>query len=68
MAKKMKFKPVATVMWIVGVLVALAVGFGMTSGTLSIPLIHTVITMTAGWIIVVLTIIGAVMALMKQIM
>ena len=62
MAKK-KFKLVATIMWVVGVLVALAVGYGMASKVLMIPIIPAILTVTAGWIIVVLTIIGAVLAI-----
>lgn len=54
------------VMWIVGVLVGLAVGFGMTSGTLSIPFIPSIIVVIAGWIVVIGTIIGVIMALIKS--
>ncbi len=55
-------------MWLVGVLVSLAVGFGMTSGGAlnnAIPYIPNVITSIAGWIIVIGTIIGVVMAIVK---
>jgi len=44
-----------------GVLVALAVGFGMAYGTLIVPVIPTVLTTAAGWIVVVLTVLGAIL-------
>lgn len=60
-------RPLASVLglivWLVGVLVSLAVGFGMTSGTLNIPYIHPLFTITAGWIVVVLTILGVLLKL-----
>lgn len=63
MAKKTEFMQI--IIWIVGVLVSLAVGFGMTSLTLSIPYIPDVVTQIAGWIVVIGTIVGVVMALIK---
>ena len=57
---------VAIALWITGVLVALAVGFGMTSGALSIPWLPEALTMTAGWIVVVLTILGVVLAIIDR--
>ena len=64
MAKKLN--PVNVVMWLVGVLVALAVGFGMTAEVLVIPVIPALVTIAAGWIIIVMTIIGVIMTLIKQ--
>ncbi len=52
------------IMWIVGVLVSLAVGFGMTSGTLVIPFIPSIITVIAGWIVVIGAIVGVILAIM----
>lgn len=63
MAKKVKF--LGVIMWIVGVLVSLAVGFGMTSLTLSVPYIPNVLTQIAGWVVVTGTIIGIITALVK---
>ena len=57
---------VAIALWITGVLVALAVVFGMTSSALSIPWLPEVLTMTAGWIVVVLTILGVVLAIIDR--
>ena len=63
MAKKSEFLQI--VIWIVGVLVSLAVGFGMTSLTLAVPYIPAVVTQIAGWIVVIGTVVGVVMALAK---
>ena len=52
-------------MWIVGVLVSLAVGFGMVDGILSVRYIPEVITVIAGWIVVIGTLIGVLMAIFK---
>ena len=49
------------VAWITGVLVSLAVGFGMIGETLVIPSIPAVVTVTAGWIVVVLALLGALL-------
>jgi len=62
---KQKFKPVAATMSLVGILVALAVGFGMTSGILVVPFIPGLVTVVAGWIVVIATIAGAIMGLME---
>jgi len=52
---------------IVGVLVSLAVGFGMTSGTLTVPFLPAIIAVIAGWIVVIGTIIGVIMAIVKAV-
>ena len=65
MAKKLDI--VALLAWIVGILVSLAVGFGMVSKTLIIPKIPEVITTTAGWVVVVVTIVGIILAIVKKI-
>ena len=49
------------VLWLVGILVFLAVGFGMIGETLIVPWIPVLITITAGWFVVVLTILGFVL-------
>jgi hypothetical protein len=62
-----KSRPISTlvslVVWLTGVLVSLAVGFGMTSGTLSIPWIPLVITIWAGWVVVILTVLSIILAI-----
>lgn len=60
-------KLVSAVMWIVGVLVALAVGFGMADGALSVRFIPAVITQIAGWIVVIMTLLGIVLAIIDAI-
>ena len=53
------------VAWLTGVIVSLAVGFGLVSGTLSVPYIG-VVNQIAGWIVVVTTIISLILAVMRQ--
>jgi hypothetical protein len=52
--------------WIVGVLVSLAVGSGMIDGTLMVPGIPSIITMIAGWIVVVGAILGVILAIFSR--
>ena len=56
------------VVWLTGVIVSLAVGFGMIGGTLSLPtwLGGTVVAMIAGWIVVITTLLSVILALIKQ--
>jgi hypothetical protein len=54
--------------WITGVLVSLAVGFGMIGNTLTIPYFDNLwgLTVLAGWIVVVLTVISVVLAIIDR--
>ena len=52
--------------WIVGVIVSLAVGSGMIDGTLSIPAIPSIITVIAGWIVVIGAILSVVLAIFSK--
>ncbi len=56
------------VAWLTGVIVALAVGFGMVGGTLTLPtwLGGDIVAMVAGWIVVLTTALGVVLAILKQ--
>jgi len=54
------------VMWLTGVLVSLAVGFGMIGGTLTVQYIPEIVTVVAGWIVVITTLISTVLALLKK--
>ena len=56
---------VGLVMWIVNTLVSLAVGFGLVSQTLTVPYIPAIITVIAGWIVVIGIVVGVVMAIIK---
>lgn len=52
--------------WLTGVLVSLAVGFGMIDSVLIVKWIPLIVTQLAGWIVVVLTILGAVLAILNK--
>ena len=57
------------VVWVAGVLVSLAVGFGMIDGTLSIPwggLTMMAVTAIAGWVVVILALLGVVLAIVDR--
>lgn len=71
MAKKLKGSKVLNfVAWLTGVIVSLAVGFAMVGGTLTVPWLDAlgagVITMVAGWIVVIATLVSVVLAILKQ--
>lgn len=48
---------------LVGVLVSLSVGSGMATEVLTVPYIPAIVTVVAGWIVIVGTILSVVMAL-----
>tara|TARA_Y100000310_G_C20455862_1_gene703011 strand:- start:660 stop:860 length:201 start_codon:yes stop_codon:yes gene_type:complete len=54
------------VAWLTGILVSLAVGFAMIDGVIAVRWIPEVVTMVAGWIVVVSTALSAVLAILKQ--
>lgn len=56
------------VAWLTGVLVSLAVGFGMIGATLTLPgwLGGNTVAMIAGYIVVITTALGVILALLKQ--
>lgn len=62
----MKDNLVGVLTWIVGVIVALAVGSGMIDSTLMIPGIPIVITVIAGWIVVVGAILSLILAIFNK--
>ena len=49
--------------WLTGILVSLAVGFGMIDQILIVRWIPEIVTVIAGWIVVVLTIASIVLAI-----
>ncbi len=65
-----KSKPVANLVniaaWITGVLVSLAVGFGMVDSVLTVRFIPTVVTVIAGWLVVILTVISIILAIANK--
>lgn len=56
------------VAWLTGVIVSLSVGFGMIGGTLSLPswLGGATVAMIAGWIVVITTALGAILAILNK--
>ncbi len=71
MAKKMMgSKVLSFVAWLTGVLVSLAVGFAMVGGTLTVPWLDAlgagVVTMVAGWIVVIATLVSVILAILNQ--
>ena len=68
MAKK-DFKLIDTIAWVTGILVSLSVGFGMIGKTLTIPFLSmggNIITVLAGWIVVIGTIVGLILAIFNK--
>lgn len=69
-----KARPISTlvniVVWLTGILVSLAVGFGMVGKTLTVPYISDIasgaITVWAGWIVVILTLLGVILAIVER--
>jgi len=66
MAKKQNSTVLNFVAWFTGVVVALAVGFGMIDGVLAIKWIPDVITIVVGWIVVLTTLLGAILAIVNK--
>ena len=62
----MKDNLIGIILWIVGILVSLSVGSGMIDKTLTIPMIPSIITIIAGWIVVVGAIISLVLAIFNK--
>ncbi len=54
------------VVWIVSILVSLAVGFGMIDGILTVRYVPEIVTVIAGWVVVILTLVGLVLALIGK--
>jgi purine-cytosine permease-like protein len=52
--------------WIVGIIVSLAVGSGMINGPLTVPVIPEIITIVAGWIVVIGAILSVVLAIFNK--
>ena len=55
------------VVWVTAFLVSLAVGFGMVDGVLSVRFIPEVVTVAAGWIVVILTVLGVILKIIGEI-
>jgi len=59
------------IVWLVGVLVALAVGFGMIGRNgvpiLKIMYIPDIVTVTAGWFVVILVLLGVLLKIIDKV-
>ncbi|MCR4285170.1 MAG: hypothetical protein NUV97_03960 [archaeon] len=62
----MKDNLISLFTWIVGIIVSLAVGSGMIQGVLEIPGIPSVITIIAGWVVVIGAILSLVLAIFNK--
>jgi hypothetical protein len=51
--------------WLTGVIVSLAVGFGMVDKVLSVRFIPLEITFIFGWIVIVTTLLGVLFAVLR---
>lgn len=62
-----KTRPISTlvslVVWLTGILVSLAVGFGMIDKVLTVAWINPIVTMWAGWVVVILTLLSVILAI-----
>jgi hypothetical protein len=70
---KQKSKILGVVAWITGIVVSLAVGFGLVNGVLGLPswlgggtVVGDFIVMAVGWIVVATTLISAILAVLEQ--
>lgn len=54
--------------WLTGVLVSLSIGFAMIGGTLTLPtwIGGSILATIVGWVVIITTVIGAVMAILQQ--
>lgn len=68
MAKQKGGRVLNFVAWLTGVIVSLAVGFAMIGGTLTLPswLGGDILAMVAGWVVVITTLLGVVLAILRQ--
>lgn len=65
MAKK-ETSIVSLFVWVVGLIVALAVGSGMIDKTLKVWFLPEIVTIVAGWIVVVGAILSVVLAIFDK--
>lgn len=65
MASKQSTKVLNFITWLTGVMVSLAVGFALISGTLSVPYVG-IINNIAGLVVVITTLFSVVLALLNK--
>ncbi|NCN99325.1 hypothetical protein COU62_02245 [Candidatus Pacearchaeota archaeon CG10_big_fil_rev_8_21_14_0_10_35_219] len=54
------------VLWVAGLLIGLAVGFGMVDGTLRILFLPLAITQLAGWLAIVAIVVGVILTIIEH--
>lgn len=59
-------KLISFVAWLTGVIVSLAVGNALRVGDIAAPLVGSLVNVVAGWIVIVLTIVGVVLAIANR--
>lgn len=57
---------VTFIAWLVGVIVSLAVGEALINGTLAVSFIGTITNQIAGWIVVIVTLLGVLLAIVNK--
>ena len=57
---------VGILVWVVGIIVSLAVGSGMIDKTLTIPSVPSIITIVAGWVVVIGAILSVILAIFSK--
>ena len=62
---KNKNKILNLLIWLVGLVVTLAVAFGLIGKSLTIPYVPEIVTVVVGWVVVVTAIIGGIARLVK---
>ena len=66
MAKSASLRKILSfVIWLTGVIVSLSVAFAMTDGTLALPkwLGGAPVALIAGWVVIITTVLGVVLAI-----
>lgn len=58
--RKYKSQALNVLAWITGIIVSLAVGFGLIGGTLSVPYIG-IVNVVFGWLVIAMTLVGVIM-------
>lgn len=55
-----------SIAWLTGIIVSLAVGFGLINDVLAIPYIPLIVTHIAGWIVIILSLLGLLLAIIDK--
>jgi len=56
---------VSLAVWLTGIIVSLAVGFGLKDGVLLVPKLG-VINVIAGWVVIILTLVSVILAIIHK--